>query len=532
MPPKNKSTKNQSARPQRSCGAPTRYGDSPGSSHAGSSQVDSSQAGSSRVPPSQTTTPTASDDDNDDSQLNTSNRNNVNPHAHGLLNPHEQILEKLTTLTQLTLSQKMDLEKNNRNSESMSSQMTKMQQRLNKLEREVANKERAQDKTVQPAAKRRKQTAQEEAAVAPKPTANKETRKTQAKNKAVPQAVLSDSDESRDEDDNEDAEVLDESSEGEAVPIVKESTVRSKKRTKSKKKAQAVAERKKDRLRKGEPSDSEEDDEVKEDTTDSDDDDDDDSDDNRFFSSYGHKVGNTLPKKIMKLIEKDDFVEFSEVLPQLGVYREEEYSMKMKGNTSTFVKKRNIRNLPWHLWLKACDIWIAASVKCKTGKRAINLMQDLLTYKKNVELVMRRGHDFNAYDRHFRMEQAVDPTPWGRLRDDLMLEYPASRYGSSYNSSSNSSYRNNQGFRKGRRDDFRGQGKSSSFKTPEGLTIKSGMCYDFHSKSKHCRFSGETCKYQHRCPCGGAHPVFSCKTPRRESPKVPQGGGKPGARPN
>ena len=116
MPPKNKSTKNQ-ARSKRSCGPPLRFGDPITSNSSSSAQV-AQESGEEQ-------------DTNPQHMAGSQN-----PHAHGLLTPHEQVMQGLATLTQLTQSQKMDLEKNSREQQRITSEFKQMQKRLSILERQ------------------------------------------------------------------------------------------------------------------------------------------------------------------------------------------------------------------------------------------------------------------------------------------------------------------------------------------------------------------------------------------------------------
>ena len=81
-------------------------------------------------------------------------------------------------------------------------------------------------------------------------------------------------------------------------------------------------------------------------------------------------------------------MEFSDLLPQsnLRQQQEEEYVMKSfgKNKMATYTRNQNKRNLPFFLWLEACDIFTSIYVERATSRDAmLKTLKSLLTYKKN-----------------------------------------------------------------------------------------------------------------------------------------------------
>ena len=460
-PPKNKSTKNTPqtrAKSTRSCGPPTRFGDSPSSMVQGGSST-SQQDGQS------------SDDEASIAGSVPGADEGIHPQ---LLNPTDKILQSLETLTRLSQNQHMEQEKTNRATEKMVSDMEKLQRRIGQLEREK----------------------QKQATVEfPEASGSKERHQPgKGKRRAA---------------ENTESEISDE--EGVEVEVSKKKPAGAPPKKKKRKEADDTSE--------GELS-----------SDDEDDSDDDSTEDaplkKSLYSSFGHRVGNTLSKKHSKKISSEKFIEFSEILPQFGVTREEEFSLKSRGNQTTFVKRKNIRDLPFPLWLRAYDTWMAVYVKSKSGAEAVELMQDLLTYKKNIELLQRRGHNFSAYDRHFRMEQETNPVPWWVTRHDLLMEYPANHSTNNsfrYNAYPNNQKRNFNSYTGRNTQPRHEKGQGTTLRTAEGVNIPPGLCAAYNSKSKTCQFGG-ACRYTHKCTCGANHPVYSCRSvAKKPAPSAPLG---------
>ena len=81
------------------------------------------------------------------------------------------------------------------------------------------------------------------------------------------------------------------------------------------------------------------------------------------------------------------FVEFSDLLPQSNLcqQQEEEYVMKSfgKNKMATYTRNQNKQNLPYFLWLEACDIFTSIYVERATSRDAmLETLKSLLTYKK------------------------------------------------------------------------------------------------------------------------------------------------------
>ena len=212
-------------------------------------------------------------------------------------------------------------------------------------------------------------------------------------------------------------------------------------------------------------------------------------------ASFGSTIGSVVTSKLKSKILAGKFVEMSDLLTRTNLKSsQEEYHMRPgKNNYSKFVKNQNVRNLPFSLWTKAFDVFISIYLERATTRDAIlREAKHLLTYKEIVSRLMRTGHDWQNYDRHFRLEHEGNPMPWNTTRHDLMLEYQAS--------SNNESQR-----------PFRQQQHSSAkkLKTKDGAFIPVGYCTTYHSRNTHC--TQKPCGYSHICPsCSLRHPVFAC----------------------
>lgn len=521
MPPKNKSTKNQTnlaTRPKRSCGAPARFGANgevqPGPSGNAGTPVPLPQGDPNQF----VVAPSSSDDDDDGTRTSGSVLSTSTPN---------QILEGIQTLTQLTQNQNIEIEKARRASEKSTADFEKLQRRLNKLERErahqTANAAGIPGNSGTPNAIQRhskKQVAHvhdsettsddgddpEILAEKPKKSQVKASKKPAGRpgsaqtiqKRSNKQANFS---HNRELISDDDLGTLDKSKRAKVKPTQKSAKKQNKKSKKHKNSSESSTEE-------GEyTSESEE----------SDDESDDDkaTPEHNVHSLFGHKVGDTVSHKLVKKIKARKFIEFSELLPQFDRYREEEMMIKMKGSRTSFVKRNNFRDLAWPQWARACDIFISLFVKHSPVGSAPDLVSELMTYKKNIELLMRRGYNFAAYDRHFRKGQEMFPSPWNQIRQDLLLDYQGSYNSEQHNSESSQEFESFGGYNG--KGDSRDQKQKKTFNTTtEGVQIRLGLCVFFHSMKKRC--THENCRYEHKCPrCDADHPVFRCTKPHNGS---------------
>ena len=473
---KNKSTKNDPPRrPTRSCGAPARFGDP------------SVVVGNASVSQNTSNTATATTTSNNQ-QSSGDESDNFSTSPISLQNA---ILKSLDDLKALQNNQHMELEKCRRASEKAQAEAAKVTNRLNKLDRE--------------------RQAQATAAVSQAKSSNKTP-----KHQTPMDEVLDSSD-----DESSDSQLGIESPKkpkrGDTQVEKKASSKNKSKSNKSKgnKKKRRNAKRKHDNS-------SDEEGECTGSSEESEDDESDDEPGDKFeHSMFGHRVGDTVPRKLEKKIQSGKFVEFSEVLPQFRRYEEEEVVMKMKGDRTTFVKKQNFRDLPWSQWSRACDIFTTVLTMSKPPREGMELMQGLMTYKKNMELLMRNGHPFAAYDRHFRKQQEHKPSPWHLIRQDLLLDYPSTSNSSRPQQQSYGNHSNQGSFRRDRKRRFR---VPSSLTTTEGIKVKPGLCVDFNSKSRKC--TRTPCIYAHKCTsCDGPHPIYFCRNNKGPSTSVAHGTG-------
>lgn len=233
--------------------------------------------------------------------------------------------------------------------------------------------------------------------------------------------------------------------------------------------------------------------------------------DEELFSSSGHCVGDTVSDTMRDRILQGKFIELSDLMPKYGIVQTAEFSLKAGPNKgTTFVRNKDRRNLPFHQWQEAFDIYIAVHIDRATSlDQARKLTRELLTYRRNITHMKNKGEDWTSYDRHYRRDQASMPIPWSKFRDDLHRMYCQT------NSNRYSSYTGNQQqpFRTSQPKSFGSQTKpSSSMPTPDGNSIPLGYCLDFHTSGKSCS-AGNACKYAHKCPrCQARHPIFrSCQ---------------------
>ena len=98
--------------------------------------------------------------------------------------------------------------------------------------------------------------------------------------------------------------------------------------------------------------------------------------------------------------------------------------MRNDRSQAKLYKKHYKQDLPFSSWLEGFDIFIAIYVEtAKSSTQYVQLTQELLTYKQIVSNFFKNNHDWNGYDRHFRLERENTSFPWSQLRPDLHPQY-------------------------------------------------------------------------------------------------------------
>ena len=105
-----------------------------------------------------------------------------------------------------------------------------------------------------------------------------------------------------------------------------------------------------------------------------------------------------------------------------------------------------------------------------------HLTRDMMSYKKSIYHLFKKGSDWSNFDRHFRKLQARKPFCWASPMYSLLHQY---------------------GDRISNKKPFHSSGLSK------------GQCYNFHTKGKSCSAPHDKCKYSHACPrCKEFHPKY------------------------
>ena len=151
-------------------------------------------------------------------------------------------------------------------------------------------------------------------------------------------------------------------------------------------------------------------------------------------TSFGGKVGENIPRSILKKIRKNQFIEMHELLLNYN-NDDEQYSLQLdRNNLTKFVKNSKPSALNFTQWCEAYDIFTAGYIEQhpqNSPKRTVERTKDLLTYKRNLSSYMKQGNNWLGYDRHFRKDLEAQNVSWATIRFDLIMQYttyPARRF--------------------------------------------------------------------------------------------------------
>ena len=248
--------------------------------------------------------------------------------------------------------------------------------------------------------------------------------------------------------------------------------------------------------------------------SDSDESDESDDDDSVPYSAYGTNIGSTVKQKLREKVKKDIFVDFSKLLPTTLDDFQDEVMLKFKNNRTRLYKKRSYKELFYHDWSFAYDIYMSIYVETAiTASDAIKITKDMLTYKSRVTQMYKKGQAWAKFDIHYRRLREADRAPWDKLRNSLFWQYsstegnrdtfrPQDRNNNPWHRTQNNSTQKQQ----------TPQASTSNAKshmyTADGNKVPFGYCLTFHTRKRKCPH-GESCTYKHRCPeCDSKHPVF------------------------
>ena len=214
----------------------------------------------------------------------------------------------------------------------------------------------------------------------------------------------------------------------------------------------------------------------------------DEDDDDEVYTPFDDMIDDNLTKKLEKRILANKFVEFCDILPDLEHPQEEQYTMKLQQDKkgTLLTRKYNRKNLPFHLWQQAFQIFTTIYVgRAKTVKEAKQITRELATYLRNVTELKDKGYRWLAFDRSFRRKQSKKLKSWASIPLGLMLKYQSPR-----------------GSRSGGNRSFNFQPRSD---------IPRGYCFKYHSKGQYCE-SVDTCRYRHDCyKCHNQHVAYRCE---------------------
>ena len=205
-------------------------------------------------------------------------------------------------------------------------------------------------------------------------------------------------------------------------------------------------------------------------------------------------------KKKSKKIIDNCYVDFYDILyPDF----EDSYTFAIDNLSSAptmNLKPKKRRNLSATEWCKAFDEFMAVYIS-----EYPNLFTDLLTYKKFINELIGKGHNWSYYDIQFRKDRELSHCEWTRIRIDLQL--------TAANTTTPNSSANNLEF----------EGESSN-KVPKTF------CYAYHSKNERCYKA--KCIYKHFCPrCSLKHPAFMTCYSHRNQQRWNRSSDKPNANP-
>ena len=198
----------------------------------------------------------------------------------------------------------------------------------------------------------------------------------------------------------------------------------------------------------------------------------------------------------------------AELLPEQRFQRNNELTLQLKGNTTTFKKQQHKHDLTFPQWSDAFDIFMAVYVeRSKSAAKTTALVQQMLTYRKHISNLKRMGYDWQNYDRHFRKDReprrrskhghtkhrGTKRCSFGTPRHDLMMTYqPQSK----------------DLFRPSNQINVRGSSKRYQSGSEGHQQIPYGYCILFHSREVTCP-KGYQCPYSHKCPrCNRNHPLY------------------------
>jgi len=192
---------------------------------------------------------------------------------------------------------------------------------------------------------------------------------------------------------------------------------------------------------------------------------------------FGMLIGEAIPSKLKQRIWKNKFINLARLLPS---YTSEESQLKMKqdsNNRAYFVKDRKQGDLNYGQWCEAFEVYMAIYVetqKKKTGKKAVKMIQQMLTYKKEVGRLYMLGYNWRGYDNHFRKDREARAYPWSTTRSDLILQYSK-------------------------------QVGATTQRTP--MSGDKTTCYKYHNRFAFC--NDASCMFSHQCNrCFRNHPMY------------------------
>lgn len=219
------------------------------------------------------------------------------------------------------------------------------------------------------------------------------------------------------------------------------------------------------------------------------------------IQKIGLLVGQNVSAKMQRKILSDQYLELAVLLPQNQV-EEGTYDLKFSKQGLQIVKPGGRKYLSLEQWNEAFAVYMAIYIrKADTADSAHLLLQQLLTYQRDIGNLARQGLAWYDYDRQFRSDRATTFYPFGTVRQDLMLSAMLSK--------SEREHKYNQP-RPRQNQPFRTYGTGPQHRTQSAASSRAaGYCFAYHEQGKRC--IRQPCQFKHTCPeCSAHHPVYLC----------------------
>ena len=138
-------------------------------------------------------------------------------------------------------------------------------------------------------------------------------------------------------------------------------------------------------------------------------------------TSFGSMVDSMVSMKLRSIILDNRYVEMAELLPRFQTKLSDEFVMRPgKHNNAKLVKCRPKYDMSFKQWREGFDIYMPVYIDNATSvSGSQKLVKSMLTYRKAIANLESMDHDWQAYDRHFRIECETKPISWSTHLDQI-----------------------------------------------------------------------------------------------------------------